>query len=78
VPVRTKETFPTPCLAGSTAFVQTWARRELLLQDDYWLRNAYIELVRFQDTPAHPGEMRIGRDETRPTLHVRAFPLRHP
>ncbi|MBM4069997.1 MAG: hypothetical protein FJ271_13750 [Planctomycetes bacterium] len=50
-----------------------WVERNILLQDSYWPRQAYLELVRFQDTKEHPGEMRIGRDESRPDLQVRAF-----
>jgi len=58
--------------------VQTWARRELLLKDDYWLRNAYIEAG---PLPGYAGPSR--RDAHRPgrdaaTLHVARFPLRHP
>ncbi|MCI0681278.1 MAG: hypothetical protein L0Y71_04170 [Gemmataceae bacterium] len=49
-----------------------WAERNVLLQDSYWPRRAYLEVVRFQDTPSHPGEMRLGRDEQRPELVVRA------
>lgn len=50
-----------------------WAERNILLMDSYWPRQAYLELVRFQDTDEHRGEMRIGRDESRPDLQVRAY-----
>jgi hypothetical protein len=50
-----------------------WTERNVLLMNSYWPRNAYLELIRFQDTPQHPGEMRIGRDESRPDLQVRAY-----
>ncbi|MBX9677985.1 MAG: hypothetical protein K2X38_04415 [Gemmataceae bacterium] len=56
-------------------FFQTstiWSERNLLLQNSYWHRNSLIELVRFQDSENHPGEMRIGRDEARPDVTVRA------
>ncbi len=49
-----------------------WTERNVLLKDSYWPRHAYLEVVRFQDTPSHPGEMRLGRDEQRPDLIVRA------
>lgn len=49
-----------------------WIERNVLMQDSYWLRNSQLEIVRFQDTPKHPGEMRIGRDDARPELVVRA------
>ncbi len=49
-----------------------WFERNVLLQDSYWLRNAHLEVVRFQDTDKHVGEMRVGRDESRPDLVVRA------
>jgi len=50
-----------------------WTERNILLMNSYWPRQAYVELVRFQETPAHPGEMRIGRDDQRPDLQARAF-----
>jgi hypothetical protein len=50
-----------------------WVERNILLMDSYWPRQAHLELIRFQDTPHHKGEMRIGRDEQRPDLQVRAF-----
>ncbi len=50
-----------------------WTERNILLMDSYWPRQAYLELVRFQDTEDHRGEMRVGRDESRPDLQVRAF-----
>jgi hypothetical protein len=56
-------------------FLQTstiWTERNLFLQNSYWPRNSLIELVRFQDSEKHPGEMRIGRDESRPDITVRA------
>jgi hypothetical protein len=49
-----------------------WAERNLLLQDSYWPRRAYLEVIRFQDTALHPGEMRVGRDEQRPDVQIRA------
>jgi hypothetical protein len=49
-----------------------WAERNILFQNSYWLRHAQLEVVRFQDNDKHPGEMRVGRDEQRPDLVVRA------
>src|SRR5438128_534535 len=49
-----------------------WTERNVLLMDSYWPRRAYLEIVRFPDTPSHPGEMKVGRDEQRPELLVRA------
>jgi hypothetical protein len=50
-----------------------WTERNILLMNTYWPRQAHLELVRFQQSPRHPGEMRVGRDEQRPDLHVRSF-----
>jgi hypothetical protein len=50
-----------------------WSERNILLQDVYWPRQAFLELHRFADAPAHPGEMRLARDEQRPDLLVRAI-----
>lgn len=50
-----------------------WAERNLLLRDVYWPRQAFLDVLRFVDTPSHPGEMRVGRDEQRPELLVRAY-----
>ena len=50
-----------------------WTERNILLMNSYWPRQAYLKMVRFQDTDEHPGEMHIGRDESRPDLQVRAF-----
>ena len=50
-----------------------WAERNLLLMDSYWPRSSYLELIGFQDTPEHPGDMRVGRDEQRPPLQARAI-----
>jgi hypothetical protein len=50
-----------------------WTERNILLMDSYWPRRAYLEVLHFQDAQAHPGEMRIARDEQRPDLLVRAF-----
>jgi len=49
-----------------------WFERHVLLQDSYWPRRAHLEVIRFQDTSDHPGEMRVGRDEQRPDVLVRA------
>jgi hypothetical protein len=50
-----------------------WTERGITLRaKPYWLRSAQLEYVRFQDTAAHPGEMRVARDEQRPDLLVRA------
>jgi hypothetical protein len=49
-----------------------WAERNVLLMDTYWPRSAYLEVLRFQDSKDHPGEMRVARDEERPELVVRA------
>src|SRR5207248_1632855 len=49
-----------------------WFERNVLLRDTYWPRRAHLEVIRFQDTADHPGEMRVGRDEQRPDVLVRA------
>ncbi len=68
---------------GSAAPVETfwnfndtaaiWFERNVLLMDSYWPRRAYLEVIRFQDTAQHPGEMRVGRDEQRPDVQIRAL-----
>ncbi len=50
-----------------------WGERHLLLLDTYWPRNAYLEIVRFQGSQHRPNEMRVGRDEHRPDVQVRAY-----
>jgi hypothetical protein len=64
---------PTDTLIRSYHTAAIWSERNLLLMNSYWPRQAYLELVRFQDTPEHPGEMRIGRDDQRPDLQARAY-----
>lgn len=55
-----------------TAF--TWFKRNILLwQREYWLPQAYIEIVRFQSSPEDRDEMRVGRDEERPDVQARAY-----
>jgi hypothetical protein len=58
-------------------FHQTGAillKRDLLvLHRVYWPTRAYVEVVRFQDSPQHPGQMFVGRDEQRPDVQARAF-----
>lgn len=51
----------------------TFTERNMLLRDSYWPRDAYLEIVRFQDNADHPNEMRVGRDEERPDILVRAY-----
>lgn len=49
-----------------------WTERNVLVQNSYWPRQTYLEIIRFQDTPAHPDEMRIGlADQQRPDIQVR-------
>ena len=50
-----------------------WGERNLALMDSYWPRSSYLEIVGFEDTAEHPGEMRVGRDEVRPDLQARAI-----
>ncbi len=50
-----------------------WFERNILLMDSYWPRRCYLEVVRFQSTPDDPNEMRVGRDEQRPDVMVRAL-----
>jgi hypothetical protein len=64
---------PIAHLGDFTDTATIWTERNVFLQDSYWPRRAYLEVVRFQDTPSHPGEMRLGRDEQRPDLVVRAI-----
>ena len=46
--------------------------RNLFLQNTYWPRRAYLEFARFQAKAESPNEMRVPREEHRPTLRVRA------
>src|SRR5262245_276028 len=64
---------PIAYLGDFTDTATIWTERNVFLQDSYWPRRAYLEVVRFQDTPSHAGEMRLGRDEQRPDLVVRAI-----
>jgi hypothetical protein len=63
---------PLRFLAGFSDTAAIWTERNLLLMDSFWPRSAHLEMIRYQDTPSHPGEMRVGRDEQRPDLLVRA------
>jgi hypothetical protein len=50
-----------------------WTERNVLLQNSYWPRRAYLEIGRFQAKHNSPHEMRVPRDEARPELQVRAI-----
>ena len=50
-----------------------WTERNMLLQNSYWPRRAYLEISRFQAKHNNPNEMRVPRDEARPELQVRAI-----
>src|SRR5438128_3369793 len=50
----------------------TWLERNLLLRNTEWPPTGYLEVVRFQDTPEHPGEMHLGLEAQRPDIQVRA------
>jgi hypothetical protein len=50
-----------------------WTERNVLLQNSYWPRRAYLEISRFQAKHNNPNEMRVPRDEVRPELQVRAI-----
>lgn len=50
----------------------TWLERNILLRNTEWPPTGYLEVVRFQDTPDHPGEMRLGLEAQRPDIQVRA------
>ncbi len=71
--VRGQSASPTDYLWRFKDNASIWFERNVLMQDSYWLRNAHLEVVRFQDNDKHPGEMRVGRDESRPDLVVRAI-----
>jgi hypothetical protein len=45
-----------------------WAERNLLLRNTIWPRRAFMELIGFPGT-----EMKMGRDDPAPSLHVRAY-----
>ncbi len=49
-----------------------WGERNLLLMNSYWPRRSHLEVVRFQGNRNNPAEMRVGRDESRPDVQVRA------
>jgi hypothetical protein len=50
-----------------------WAERNLLLMNSLWPRRAHLEITRFQHAQDSPNEMRVGRDEQRPDIQVRAL-----
>ncbi len=52
---------------------ETWAERNLLLMHSFWPRDAYLEIKGFHDTPAHPGEMRVGARDEKPIMNARAY-----
>jgi hypothetical protein len=63
---------PFHALYGFRDLAGVWMERNALLKSTYWPRYSHLEVVRFQDTDAHPDEMRVGRNEARPDLIVRA------
>lgn len=63
---------PVPFFWNFNDAAAIWTERNILLMNSYWPRHAYLEIVRFQDTPTHPGEMRVGREEQRPDVQIRA------
>ncbi len=51
-----------------------WFERNILLQDSYWPRKCYLEVVRFHGSKKDANEMRVGKEELRrPDIQVRAF-----
>ncbi len=50
-----------------------WTERNVLMQNTYWPRHAYLEIGRFQPSKENPNEMRVARDDVRPDLQVRAY-----
>jgi hypothetical protein len=50
-----------------------WTERNVLMQNSYWPRHAYLEIGRFQPSKENPNEMRVARDDVRPDLQVRAY-----
>ena len=50
-----------------------WVERNILLMNSYWPRRAYLEIIGFQDSEEHPGQMRVAAAEERPSLQVRAL-----
>jgi hypothetical protein len=48
-----------------------WGERNLLLQNSYWPRRAYLEVLRFKRTQDNPGEMRMGQKH--PGLQARGI-----
>ena len=63
---------PFHALYGFRDVATVWMERNALLKSTYWPRNSHLEIIRFQDTDLHPDEMRVGRNEQRPDLIVRA------
>ncbi|HEX3314204.1 MAG TPA: hypothetical protein VHR72_04890, partial [Gemmataceae bacterium] len=63
---------PFHALYGFRDVATIWMERNALLKSSYWPRNSHLEVVRFQDTDKHIDEMRVGRNEQRPDLVVRA------
>lgn len=51
----------------------TWTERNVLMQNTYWPRRAFLEIGRFQPSKENEHEMRVAKDDVRPELLVRAY-----
>ena len=69
---RGEDVSPFHALYGFRDVATIWMERNALMKSTYWPRNSHLEVVRFQDTDKHVDEMRVGRNEQRPDLVVRA------
>ena len=50
-----------------------WTDGNVLMQNSYWPRHAFLEIGRFQPSKENANEMRVARDDVRPDLQVRAY-----
>lgn len=65
---------PTAAFSDFNRVSSIWSKRQALLQPRvYWPTRSYVEVVRFQESAEHPGQMRVARDQSRPDVKARAY-----
>jgi hypothetical protein len=50
-----------------------WTERNILMDNTYWPRRAYLVIEGFEPSANNPNEMRVARDDARPDLQARAL-----
>lgn len=73
MPAEPDRTTPS-AFASTNRLGWVWTKRNVLLMNKvYWPTESFVEVIRFQDSPRHPNEMRVGAKQARPDVKARAF-----